>query len=234
MVPCYVCMSLNLPAPPDFRGLNESLPIQRYRRNLPHWRQAGASYFVTFNFTDAVPAAQQLELESIRREWLSKNKPPLDEARWLEYAKSIFRRQERILDASFGCCLLARSEYAQELHRAILHFHEKRYEIGCFVIMANHCHLTMRPFNGFELENEIGAIKRASSRFIREREKLTIRLWQEESYDRIIRDEEHLWRVVQYIGRNPQAARISKTKWNRWLNPTWRKHGWHFEDEVSP
>ena len=33
-------------------------------------------------------------------------------------------------------------------------------------------------------------------------------LWQEESYDRIIR-EEHLWRAIQYIGANPSKAGLS-------------------------
>ncbi|QDT35542.1 transposase [Thalassoglobus polymorphus] len=225
-------MSLNLPTPPGFRGLLDHHPIHRYQRNLPHWRQEGASYFVTFNLADAVPAAQQQELESIRREWLHRYPHPRDEDCWIEYAKTMFRRQERIMDASYGCCLLGQSEYAEELHRAILHFHEKRYEIGCFVVMANHCHLIIRPFNGFELENELGAIKRASSRFICEREKVPGPLWQDESYDRIIRDEEHLWRVVQYIGRNPLVAKIPKSSWHRWLNPAWKECGWKFEDEI--
>ena len=31
-------------------------------------------------------------------------------------------------------------------------------------------------------------------------------LWAQESYDRIIRDEDHLYRVVQYIGRNGKSS----------------------------
>ena len=34
--------------PPGFQGLRADIPIVIYRRNLPHWRQVGASYFVTF------------------------------------------------------------------------------------------------------------------------------------------------------------------------------------------
>ncbi len=32
-------MTFNLPAPPNFRGLDENLPIRRYERHLPHWRK---------------------------------------------------------------------------------------------------------------------------------------------------------------------------------------------------
>ena len=45
-------------------------------------------------------------------------------------------------------------KYAAELRRAILHFHEQRYEVGCFVIMANHCHLVIRPLGEYELKRE--------------------------------------------------------------------------------
>ncbi|MBS0204754.1 MAG: hypothetical protein JSS49_17755 [Planctomycetes bacterium] len=59
-------------------------------------------------------------------------------------------------------------------------------------------------------------------------------VWQEESYDRIIRDEEHLYRVVQYVGRNPSQGGLPRTDWYRWLHPDWEACGWKFEDAASP
>ena len=56
-------------------------------------------------------------------------------------------------------------------------------------------------------------------------------LWQQESFDRIVRDEEHLWRVIQYIGRNPAKAGLPRTQWNRWIDPNWEALGWRFVDE---
>ena len=44
-------------------------------------------------------------------------------------------------------------------------------------------------------------------------------IWQEESYDRIVRDDEHLWRVSQYIGRNPRLAGVPPNEWRRWIHP---------------
>ena len=38
-------MTFNLSAPPNFKGLNKYLPVRRYERHLPHWRQDGATYF---------------------------------------------------------------------------------------------------------------------------------------------------------------------------------------------
>jgi hypothetical protein len=55
-------------------------------------------------------------------------------------------------------------------------------------------------------------------------------LWQEESYDRIIHDEEHLFRVIQYIGNNPRKAGFSEENWVRWVHPEWGQLGWGFRD----
>ena len=165
----------------------------------------------------------------MRRKW-ERRRPTLKDEASIEYAKAMFQKVEKWLDAGFGACWFRRPEYAQELQRCILHFHNQRYEIGCFVIMANHCHLVIRPFVPSELATEVGDIKRITARFINKREGGAGELWQQESYDRIIRDEEHLYRVVQYIGANPRRAGIPTRRWDRWMNPEWKACGWDFQD----
>ena len=224
-------MTFNLDPPPGFRGLDPSRPVHIYTRNLPHWRQDGATYFVTFNLADALPGPKKNELKSMRRDWEQRYPLPRDEAAWTEYAKSVFRQVEKWMDAGYGKAWFRSKEYADELQRTILHYHEQRYEIGCFVIMANHSHLVIRPFQTSQLENEIKAMKNISARFINKRESLDGALWQQESYDRIIRDEEHLYRVVQYIGANPRRAGMPRESWRRWINPNWQANGWDFDDE---
>ncbi len=223
-------MTFNLDPPPGFRGLDPHLPVKVYTRNLPHWRQAGATYFVTFHLADALPAARKNELVAMRREWELQNPPPRSEAAWTEYGRTVFRQVERWMDAGHGACWFQRPEYAAELRRAILHFHEVRYEVGSFVIMANHCHLAIRLLEDYQLEEEIGAMKSVTANFVNRGEGRRGELWQQESYDRIIRDEEHLYRVVQYIGANPRRAGIARQDWNRWINPRWQTLGWNFHD----
>ncbi len=223
-------MIFHLPAPPGFRGLDPYTPLRFYTRNLPHWRQEGATYFVTFNLADALPAAKQQQLKSLRQDWELQFPPPRDEVVWNQYARVHFRQVEKWMDAGYGKCWFRHEPYAAELHRAILHLHEQRYEIGCFVIMANHCHLVIRPFPDFEPENEVGSMKSVSALFIHRRESIQGRMWQEESYDRIIRDEEHLYRVIQYVGANPARAGIPRELWHRWMNPNWQAAGWDFHE----
>ena len=97
-------MSFNLDPPPGFRGLDPDCPITIYTRNLPHWRQPGATYFVIFHLADALPLAKRNELASMQREWELRHGPPRSEAAWTEFAKTIFRTVERWMDAGHGDC----------------------------------------------------------------------------------------------------------------------------------
>jgi hypothetical protein len=59
----------NLPPPPGFQGLHPDKPVTIYVRHLPHWRQEGATYFVTFRLQDSLPQVKLDELEQWRLEW---------------------------------------------------------------------------------------------------------------------------------------------------------------------
>jgi hypothetical protein len=62
--------SLVFPLPPlGFRGLDLDRPVRRYLRHLPHWRQDGATYFVTFRLADSIPEAKLIELQNLRNHW---------------------------------------------------------------------------------------------------------------------------------------------------------------------
>ena len=49
--------------------------FQVYRRNLPHWRQAGVKYFVTFRLADSLPTQKLAALKEEKRT-LARPKPP--------------------------------------------------------------------------------------------------------------------------------------------------------------
>jgi REP element-mobilizing transposase RayT len=219
----------NLDPPPDFRGLDPDLPVAVYYRHLPHWRQEGATYYVTFHLTDALPQAKIRELQAIRREWEAKQPPPRTEAQWESYAREVTVKAERWIDEGHGRCYFRASEHAKLLADALLHFQDKRYLVSCFTVMPNHCHLVVKPYPGHELEKILQAWKGYVSHQVNLAHNQTGSIWQQESYDRIVRDEEHLYRVIQYIGRNAAKAGIDRRDWVRWIHPAWQQAGWDFE-----
>jgi REP element-mobilizing transposase RayT len=113
---------------------------------------------------------------------------------------------------------------------AFLHFQEERYFVSSFVVMPNHCHAVVRPFESSDLEAILGSWKGFAARAVNKLLKRHGSLWQDESFDRIIRDEEHLFRVLQYIGRNPSVAGLEREQWARWIHPEWEAAGWRFHD----
>jgi REP element-mobilizing transposase RayT len=221
----------NLPPPPGFQGLHPHKTVTRYTRHLPHWRQEGATYFVTFRLNDSLPQAKLDELEQMRREWQQGHPPPHSDALLEQFALETMRRIELWLDQGMGSCRLRDRAAAGLVVDAMHHFDGQRYELGCYVVMPNHVHGIVRPLMCEQepLERILQSWKRQAAREINRLFALTGHLWQDESFDRIIRDEEHLWRAIQYIGANASKAGLTRDQCPTWVRPEWVQLGWCFE-----
>jgi len=53
-----------------FRGFDQHGEVVIARRRLPHWRQIGAAYFITFRLADSVPQALLRQWRDERTIWL--------------------------------------------------------------------------------------------------------------------------------------------------------------------
>jgi len=222
--------ALNLPTPIGFQGLRDDLPLRIYRRHLPHWRQDGATYFVSFHFVDAVPARSKRELTRFRERLASARLKGSQEREIESALRELQKALERILDRGYGKSWLGEPVNASSLASILLEMHEKTCDLGCFTIMPNHCHLVLRPLANAKLETILGSIKSKSVAELNQRTTRRGKLWEQESYDRIVRDVDHLGEVVRYVGNNPRKAGISRDRWFRWLNPKWIDLGWSFFD----
>lgn len=221
----------NLPPPPAFQGLRDDIPLTFYERHMPHWRQAGATYFVTFRLSDSLPQSKVNQLARIKLEWERSNPAPRSNAAMEMWARQAFKWTEHWLDQSFGACELVDDSCALELINAMHHFDYERYELDCYVVMPNHAHAILRPLDESvtPLEDILGSWKSFSAKHINSLLNQDGVLWQDESHDRIIRDEEHLWRVIQYIGRNLSKAGRERDSNRLWIRPEWERLGWTFE-----
>jgi putative transposase len=216
--------SWNLPPPPNFQGLRDDLPLTVYMRHLPHWRQPGATYFVTFRLADSLPQSKLDELESIRREWDRRvggsERASKEELESLAHV--MMAKHERWLDDGHGDCQLKRKELAQLVANSMHYFDGERYELNAYVVMHNHVHVILRPFSSkSSLEDILGSWKQFSARQINELIGRSGTLWQDECYDRIIRDEEHLYRCLQYVGSNPSKVGGRREHYCCWIRPAW-------------
>ena len=84
------------------------------------------------------------------------------------------------------------------------HFHQTRYILLAYVVMDDHVHLIVKPLSGFELGEIVHSWKSFTSHEINKLCKTTGKVWLDECYDRIIRDEQELHEKLNYILTNPQ------------------------------
>lgn len=224
--------------PPGFRPFDPHGVITSYRRRLPHWRQDAATYFVTFRLADSLPAEALAKLDALKREWSKDFSSREDteagrKAAWEEISRHSIAMVEHWLDQGVGDCLLRDERTREVLKDSLLHDDGKEANLGAVVIMPNHVHLIVRPFEGNSLEIYLQRRKRHSAREINRILQRRGHVWQEESFDRIVRDTEHLWRCLQYIGRNPRKAGVPHQDSSLWVCDDWAKAGWVFVDEEE-
>jgi len=216
----------NRPAPPHFRGFDLQGTVATDQR---HWRQPRATYFVALRLADSVPRSVPEFVERLRLECELRSHEPAAKSLREEYERQARTLLESSLDEGHGACVL-RDEVNIEIVRGRLaHGLDTQHFLGCGAVMPNDVQGIICPRERFKLEDILGQIKAYSAININSRIRWSGRSWQEESDDRIIRDEDHLYRVIQYIGRNPLKCGHPFPDSIRWVHPQWIAAGWGFE-----
>jgi REP element-mobilizing transposase RayT len=186
-----------------------------YARHLPHWQQSGCTYFVTFRLGDSIPKARLDDWLRERAQWLrSRGLQTVDQVERLPATEQrIFRRlftrkMHELLDAGHGACALRDPRFAEIVANALRYFDGERLALEDFVIMPNHVHALLTPFAEWPLEKLLHSVKRFSAREINRLRGAEGALWQEESFDHIVRSEAQLEFFREYIRENPVKARL--------------------------
>jgi hypothetical protein len=143
------------------------------RRRLPHWRLAGATYFVTFRL-----AHGRLSPEEV---------------------------------------LLVRDH--------IVGGDPDYYALTAVVVMPDHVHVLLRPRPSVELSRVLKGIKGSTARRLNKHRGSKGSVWQEESFDRIVRDRKELEEKLNYMFHNPVKAGL--------VEDPWKHEGWYVKREES-
>ncbi len=204
-----------------------------YRRNLPHWRQHGCTYFITFRTADSIPRSVLLQWQDERKHWLEAhgiNAPLVTEEGVRQYLRIDIAERRRFerrqahqlhiaLDQGHGACRLTDPSNRAPISSALHHFHGDRLWCGDYVIMPNHVHWLMAPIGEWNPEKLLQAIKRFTATVLSKHGITTGHFWQTESYDRIVRDRKELRVYRQYIDQNPLKARLSESSFSVYQAP---------------
>jgi Rad3-related DNA helicase/REP element-mobilizing transposase RayT len=194
-----------LPALP-FTPFDPDSPVGIYHRRLPHWRQEGATYFVTFRLADSVPQEKLRQWIAEQEEWLKQNPEPHTPEQRAEFHEKFTERFHRWLDAGMGECLLRRPEISAIVEEALRFFDGERYLLGHYVVMPNHIHAIVRPVQGHRLKDILHSWKSFAANQINAKLQRQGTLWQDESFDCIVRNAAQLEKIGFYILENSEKA----------------------------
>jgi putative transposase len=93
------------------------------------------------------------------------------------------------------------------------------YALIAATVMPDHVHLLLTPKSGWSLSRIMKGIKGVSARKINLMRSKTGKVWQVESYDRIVRDQSALIETLEYMLNNPLKQGLTEAPWNY--------HGWY-------
>ena len=198
------------PAALHFRSFDPHGELKSTERNLPHWEQSGATYFLTFRLADSLPNSLLLEWREELKLWSRHHPKPWSKLTEQEYDERFGDRLEKWLDAGHGSCRLKETEAGKIVANTLRHFDGDRYILDGFVVMPNHVHALLKPLGEYSLSEILHSWKSFSAQQVNKAAGTQGTVWQDETYDRIVRTMEQLEFYRGYIARNPAEARLTK------------------------
>jgi putative DNA methylase len=157
-------------------------------RRLPHFHSVGQPTFLTWRLHGSLPPGRAF--------------PPATTH------GQAFVAMDRVLDITrTGPLHLRRSEIAKMVVETLWYHAERleHYRLHGYVVMPNHVHLLITP--RAPVSKLMQSLKRFTAREGNRILGFTGQpFWQDESYDRLVRDEGEFQRIVRYIETNPVNA----------------------------
>jgi REP element-mobilizing transposase RayT len=170
----------------------------RYTRGyLAHIEAGQQAQFVTWRLKDSLPGFL-----------FAKWKAELQDLSDRERNRELHRRVEEQLDSGHGSRILSNSVAAKVVQDSLIFGHPERYRLSSWVIMPTHVHCLLTPCEGWTLSVIMKSLKGYTSREIGKKLNMPGKLWQEEPFDVLIRDQDHFYGTWKYIEWNPVKAKL--------------------------
>jgi thiamine-phosphate pyrophosphorylase len=96
----------------------------------------------------------------------------------------------------------------------------KFYALAAAMVMPDHIHLLLQPRRAFELSRVLKGMKGVSAKLVNESRGNNGSLWQDESWDRIVRDQAEFDEKLQYMLNNPVKRGL--------VADPWTYDGWYY------
>ena len=173
-----------------------------YKRKLPHWQPPESEFFITYRLAGSLPVSR---IQMLKKKY----KDQSEEAYFGEFDREL----EKNLNEPHW---LKNEQVAKTVLDSLLFNHNKHYDLSCACIMSNHVHAVLRTLKDSPPLNVIMQNhKKFTAVHCNRILKRTGQFWEEESFDRLIRNERHFHNSINYCLMNPVKAGLVM-KWSDW------------------
>jgi REP element-mobilizing transposase RayT len=176
-------------------------------RGLPHWDPGDAALFITWRLHGSLPALPpEWEVLPASQRFLT-----LDQG-----LDRVSTGPHWLKNPAVAACVARTLQYGAEVLGL--------YDLAAWVIMSNHVHILVEPHT--PLARITKSIKNYSAKEANRILGRTGRpFWQNESYDRVVRNSKEFDEIVEYIEFNPVSAAVAEAPeaW-RWSS-AWARVG---------
>jgi putative transposase len=180
---------------PSFEELRRGFRGWHQRGYLPHFDAPSVTQAVTFVLADSFPTKRRAEWESIPN----------------QCEESVQRKKlQGWLDRGHGECWNGRPDVARIVEEVLREAHTREYQIRAWVIMSNHIHVILDVWD-VPLATLVGKWKGKSAHLANALLRRRGKFWQEDYFDTLIRNAEHLKRAIRYTEQNPVKAFLVKS-----------------------
>ena len=187
--------------------------VEKSFRKIPHIQLRERIISINWKLDFVLPYAIRVKEEKLRS-FLRKIKKEDGVNREKEY-KSFMKDMENWDNfiASIKCegITLTEPGIAQIIQSTFNFYDNKLYDLHCYCIMPNHIHLLIKPLTdekgeSYHLSDIIKRIKTYTAKMINQELKRTGKVWEDDYFDRIIRNEQDYYNVINYYLKNPVKA----------------------------
>lgn len=180
----------------DFGSPEEFMHSRGY---IPHYEAGERTQMITYRLQDSMPSAVLSRFE--------------DELKHFSPIERQSKRRQKIedyLDRGAGSCVLQNQSIATLVEQNLLHFDQNRYKLHAWVLMPNHVHVLLTPKKNVLLSQIVHSWKSYTAKKAQTILGSHSTFWQQEYFDRMIRNEKHYYASVEYIHNNPVKAGLCK------------------------
>lgn len=197
------CTEKSLPDDMHSPFFNRHEQLKTWINGLSHWEQLGKIQFVTFRLADSLPQSKLADLREMKDCFLTHNPTPWDVETFARFNRIISRKMNFYLDCGYGSCVLRDPQIRKIVSDALDFYDGKRYYMIEYVVMPNHLHTVVEMIGEHEANKCFEDLKRFTARRINAMRGTSGDVWAK-TYDRLVRDEDHLKHCISYIRSNPR------------------------------